>query len=219
MNLSQLEDELSLIVLDKSLKNNFARWLNEGLEDLALEFSLPYLKRLEPFPFSVNTGSWLYDLPDVYQKIVFKVLNGDRSLVTIQRFMTDLDALDEAHTETGERVRAVAVEAGKIGTYPKADDTLYLWFYEKPTPLEKPGDVPRCLPAPYHQKVLIPKVVIKNFQLLQDMMLEPPHQSLTWWTAELRNGLYGSPGGDIGLLNVLARDRKPRRHGGRNPIP
>lgn len=219
MKLSELEAELGLIVTDGSLSQYYARWLNEAIEDLALEFPLPYLKRLEPFPLSVNTGSWLYDLPDVYHKNVFKVLDGNRSPVTIKRFMTDLDSQDEAHTETGERVRAVAVEAGKIGIYPLANDTLYLWFYEKPTPLEKPGDIPLCLPAPYHQKVLIPKVVIKNFKLVQDMMLEPPHQSLTWWTAELRNGLYGSRGGDIGMLNVLARDRKPRRHGGRNPIP
>ena len=61
--------------------------------------------------------------------------------------------------------------------------------------------------------------MIKNFKLLQDMMAEPPHQSLAWWMSEYQNGLYGSARGDIGMINIIAKDLKPKRHGGRDPLP
>lgn len=219
MNLAELQNELSLIISDGSLAPNFTRWLNEAVEDIAFEFDLPALKRLEPYAFSVNIGSWLYDLPSVFHKKVFKVLDSDYNPVAIHRSMTDLDAMDEDHDDTDVQVRSVAVENGKIGVYPKANSVIYLWFYEKPQVMEKPVDAPVCIPAPYHQKVLIPKVVMKNFRLLQDMMVEPPHQSLAWWTEEYRNGLYGSGRGDKGMVNLMVRDRMPKRRAGRNRLP
>jgi hypothetical protein len=66
--------------------------------------------------------------------------------------------------------------------------------------------------------VIIPKVVTKNFRALQDMVIAAPHQSIMFWQEEYRQGLYGSPRGDIGLLNFIAREKPPRRHGGRDPI-
>jgi hypothetical protein len=217
--LGELKTELSLIVRDSSLEDYFERWLNEAVEDIAFEFDLPALKRLEPYLFSVNTGAWLYDLPSIYHKKVFKVLDSDYYPVTILRSMVELDALDEDHDDEDDKVRTVAVENGKIGVYPKADDTLGLWFFEKPEVMSLDADVPSCLPFGYHAKVLIPKVVIKNFKLIQDLMTEAPHVSLSWWMEEYRNGLYGSARGDKGMINLMVRDRKPKRRAGRNSLP
>lgn len=81
------------------------------------------------------------------------------------------------------------------------------------------SDEPLCIPQDYRLRILIPKVVIKNFKHLQDLMVQVPHQSLIWWEEELRRGLYGSPRGDIGMIHRFALDRKPRRRGGANPLP
>jgi hypothetical protein len=107
----------------------------------------------------------------------------------------------------------------KLGVYPLANDTLYLWYYQKPDPLLDDGDSPRWMPEAYHYRVIVPKIIIKNFQLLQDLIKDAPHQSLAYWEEQYRKGLYGEPRGDIGLINFLARCKKPRRHGGRNPLP
>jgi hypothetical protein len=220
MNLETLERELDAIVLDTSLRPYFRDWLNEAVEELASDFHLPGLRLLEPHLLSVNTGNWLYDLPEDYHKQVFQVRRGDqREPVVMLREMADLDQLDPDHDETGQRVTRVAVEAGKIGIFPKAEDSLWLWYYRKPVPMEKPQDEPDGIPPAFRYRVLISKVVIRNFKLLQDLMVQPPHQSLAWWTEEYRAGLYGSPRGDIGMLNYFARAKGPRRQGGRDPLP
>lgn len=131
----------------------------------------------------------------------------------------DLDRMDVNHSDTGPHVTHLAVseDGSKMGIHPKANETLSLWFYIKPTPMTLPTDVPAAIPEAFRKRVLIPKVVIKNFKYLQDLMSQPPHQSLQWWQGEYMNGLYGT-GGEIGMLNYFARNKRPRRHGGRDPI-
>lgn len=220
MNLAALEAELGLIVQDSSLQPYFRDWLNQAVEELAADFCLPSLRVMEPYPLGVYKSQWLYNLPDNYQKGLFRVCRGpDKTPVTILQDMAYLEALDINHIATGNQVTKVAVSGRQIGVYPLADDTLWLWYYRQPVPMENPEDEPDGIPVPYRARVLIPKVVIKNFRLLQDLMTQPPHQSLAWWTEEYRNGLYGSPRGEIGLLNFFAREKRPRRHGGRDPLP
>lgn len=220
MNLEALEQELHTIVQDASLRPYFRDWLNQAVEEIAADFHLPGLKLLEPWPLPVHAGQWLYDLPENYHKGLFRVAGGpDWRPVVLMRTMADLDGLDLDHDETGDRVLRVAVEAGKLGVFPKADDTLWLWYYRKPVPMERPQDEPDGIPPAFRYRVLVSKVVIRNFKLLQDLMTQPPHQSLTWWLEEYKAGLFGSPRGDIGMLNFFAREKGPRRHGGRDPLP
>lgn len=220
MNLGELEQELALIVRDESLRPYFRDWLNQALLEIAADFNLPGLKLVEPRVFPVNSRVWLYDLPGDFMKNLFRVRSGPEKLpVTILREISGLDLIDAGHTETGERVTKVAVTGNQLGIYPLADDTLYLWYHRKPVPMELPSDEPDGIPAPYRTRVLIPKVVIRNFRLLQDMMVSPPHESLAWWMEEYRTGLYGGARGEIGMLNYFAREKGPRRHGGRDPLP
>lgn len=220
MNFGALKAELELIVRDSSLVPYFDDWLNQAVEELAADFQLPGLRLLEPAVISTNTDQWLYPLPENYMKSVFQAKRGsNRDPVVILRNMADLDRVDPVHGEEGQAIHYIAVEGGMVGIYPKANDILSLWYYRKPNRMVNDTDEPDGIPAPYHARVIIPKVVIKNFKLLQDMMTQPPHQSLQWWMEEYRIGLYGMPRGDIGMINYLARDRKPRRHGGRHPLP
>jgi len=224
MNLAEMVQELDLIVADPSLKPYYVNWLNQAIEEIALDIDLPTLKRKNPFYLSTSATEWVWPLPETFHKKLFRCLDKDGNQVTICRTVDDLIDLDPDHDETGDRVTHVAVdETGPskyLYTYPKADDTLALWFYEKPRRLQYDDDVPNLMPPEFHGRVIIPKVVVKNFRLLQDMASDSPHQSLIYWEEQYRKGLYGEPRGEIGLINYLARAKGgPRRHGGRDPLP
>jgi len=363
MNLARLKQELSLIVLDKSLERHFADWLNEAVDEIAFDFDLPSLKLRSPVNFAVTTANWLYDPPSsrgtiaaiaitnggtdyaegdildiletgatggnlvvteilgpsaspsispsispsaspspslspstspsaslspsysaslstsaspsaspsvspsaepvgvvtgvqlidggmgysvgsgkatygggnndltiqivslvegqvVFHKRLFKAADSNWSEIEICKRWEELDARDIDHDDTGDHVTKIAItpDGSKVGIYPKATETLKLWFYERPTPMVLESDEPTCIPVAYRLRVIIPKVVIKNFKYLQDLIVQPPHESLLWWEEEYRKGLYGAPGGDIGMINYIARAIKPRRHGGVDPI-
>jgi hypothetical protein len=226
MTLSELESALDLIVDDASLKTHFKTWINNIVKELAEDFDLPALRLIEAVALNVTTSNWLYNMPSSYMKKLFRCRNSNSDKVTICRSMDSIESLDYDHDETGDYVTHVAVQDKQgvsnrfqIGIFPKANDTLSLWFYERPTVLTLPGDELTCIPDRYQDRVVIPKVVIKNWELLQDLVVDAPHNSLKWWKDKYRIGLYGEPHGDIGMINCFARDRKPRRHGGSDPLP
>lgn len=219
MNLNELETQLALYILDDSLYVNFKGWINNAILEIANDFTLPALRLKSPTTLTVTESNWLYDLPSTYQKKVFKCYDSNWDKVTIKRSLDDIDELDIDHDDTGDHVTHVAVRDSQIGIYPMAAESINLWFYEKPTDLDVGTDEPTCIPKQYHDRVIIPKIVIKAYHLLIDMSSQPPHQSLAWWMAKYRAGLYGEQGGDIGMLNVLARDKGVKRTGGRDPLP
>lgn len=219
MNLGELEAELALFVQDSSHETYFTSWINEAVLEIANDFSLPALKLKEPTTLDVTEDDWLYDMPDAYMKNLFKCYDSDYNKIAIKRELGDIDSIDIDHDETGDNVTTVAVRDRQIGIYPMAAESIKLWFYEYPTDLVDPGNELTCIPKQYHSRVVLSKVIIKNYHLLQDMTENPPHKSLQWWKANYRAGLYGERGGDIGMLNCFARDKKPKRTGGRNPLP
>ncbi len=223
MTLAEMEQALVRLVDDSSLRPQFAQMLNDALLEVAGDFDLPALRLLTPLEFPVTSTAWLWPLPEAFHKKLFRCADGNWSRVTIRRDMSDLDNLDLDHDATGDLVTDVAVmDTGMdkyLGIFPLANDTLRLWFYEKPAKMVKPDDAPRCLPLEYHDRVLIAKCVIKNFQYFTDYIEDGPHRSLKYWEEQYRQGLYGSRGGDIGLINFLVRAKGgPRRTGGRDPI-
>jgi hypothetical protein len=227
MTLKELEEEIALLVNDSSLSTNYRRWINEAVLAVADDLALPALKLMDPVPLEITEDSWTYALPSSFLKQVFRVgvFDGTEKIAAnyvpvkkaIDGFNT-LHDLDPAHTLTADHPEQYAVLGRNIGVFPKAVDTIYLWFYEKPKPLMKPTESPDCINESYQHRVIIPKVMIKNFRILQDMIVLAPHQSITFWQTEYSNGLYGVRGGDMGLVNVIARENPPRRHGGRDPI-
>ena len=227
MTLSELEEEIALLVNDGSLAPFYKRWINEAILAIADDLALPALKLKDPETLEINEDEWIYALPANYHKQVFRAGVFDGTTLTADKYMplviapegfNTLNDLDPGHTQTDVHPWQVAVQANSIGVFPKAADTLYLWFYELPPVLAKPKDTPSCIPASYHSRVILPKVMIKNFRALQDMIVSAPHQSIQFWKLEYSSGMYGVRGGDVGLVNVLAREKPPRRHGGRDPI-
>jgi hypothetical protein len=223
MNLGEMERRLNLIVQDSSLAPEFAGMINDALLEIAADFDLPALKLLTPVSFSVTTDNWFYSLPANYHKNLFRCVDCNFSPVTILERLEDLEALDLDHDETGDRVSTVAVmdtgEEKFLCIYPLANDDLRLWFYQKPTRLVKNTDVPKCIPAEFHERVIFPKLIIKNYQLLLDQVENFDLKPLQYWEGKQREGLYGSAAGPIGFINFLIKVRGgPRRHGGRDPI-
>ena len=219
MNLGELESELALYVQDDSLVVHFKGWINNAILEIANDFALPALKLKDPVSLTITESDWLYDMPSSYMKKLYKCYDSNWDKITISHSLGDIDELDIEHADTGDHITHVAMRDKQIGVYPMAAESINLWFYKLPTDLDGSTDIPSCIPNQYHDRVIIPKVVIKAYHLLMDLATQPPHQSLAWWMSKYRAGLYGEPGGDIGMINCLARDKKVRRHGGSNPLP
>lgn len=153
-----------------------------------------------------------------YHKKLFQAVDSDYNYLRIPshnnsfRF-ENLDRLDIDHDETSTHVTHLAIseDATKVGIYPKASEILRLWFFKQPTPMTDGSDEPSCIPEAFRKPLLVSKVVLKNFKMLQDLMVSPPHQSLTWWQNEYAMA-------DMNLINHLAMQKRPMRRGGRDPV-
>jgi hypothetical protein len=233
MNLGELLTELRKIVISTSDDDDqMIVWLNRAIGEISNDFDFPSLALLQPITIPVTQDEFIYSLPEDFQKKPFKVFNGDflaypgnpfASRIWLCHDWDELDRKDITHLETGERVTHAAFQTvgmdSRVGIYPRANDTLYVWYYKRPPKLVDNRDEPRWMPEDYHYRVIVPKVIIKNFQLLQDLIKDAPHQSLAYWEEQYKKGLYGEMRGDIGLVHFLARNKQPRRHGGRDPLP
>ena len=164
-------------------------------------------------------SAWLRDMPATYHKKCFKCRNENNDDVTLYRNIDIIDNMDYEHDETGTSITDIAIEGNQIATYPLATDVLKLWYYRLPVDMVNGTDTPDGIPAEYHERVLIPKVIIKNFRMLRDMVLDGPHNSIAYWHNKYSDGLYGSPRGDIGMINYFAKNKGIKRHGGRDPLP
>jgi hypothetical protein len=205
------------------LRDYFVSWINDALLALAADFPFPALERLDPWTVSTNINGYAFTLPESYHRDLRKCLNSQESPVHIYKRKQDLIALDPLHADTGDYVTHVCPDdtggSKLLFTYPKADDLLYIWGREKPPYLTKDIDEPTWFPEEYRARVIIPLVILRNYPILQDLVENAPHQSQIFWQQEYRKGLHGERGGNIGLINVIARARGTRRHGGRDPLP
>lgn len=226
MTLAELVDELKIIVLDPAADHQLVRWINESREELAAEYELPALRLDQPVSGTVTTANWLYDLPSSYQKNVFRARNSNPTghwFRPIYRRIAAIDEHDFDHNETGMFVERLAVEGEHFAVWPKANDTIYLWYYQKPTPLVGDDDVPEEIPAAFHAKVILPSVVLRAFRAYPELAREnvgENEKALNLWRRKRHESLYGShQTGEIGLLNYILKSRMPRVHGGRQPLP
>jgi hypothetical protein len=219
MNLGELEKALHLGVQDESLREYYPQWINNALLELAADYELPALKSVTPTSLAVTTDDWLYDAPADFHKTIFRCANSLYGKIGVCRTMEDLNRLDLDHNETGEHVTRVVATETLIGVYPKASETIYLWYYKKPTALVRAEDVPICIPAAYHARVLLPKTKLVAYELLQDQVEAFDQRGLQYWQAKLAAGINGSPADGVGMLNYLAKIQGgPRRTGGRDPV-
>lgn len=205
MNFERLKEELALAVHDSNLETYFESWINDAVREIATDFDLPDLRLKTPATLSTTTSNWLYDMPSTYHKKCFKCRNSTGTPIRISNDIQDIEALDYSHADTGDNVQCVAIEGDNIAIYPKANDTLSLWYFRLPVDMSADTDEPDGIPPQFAERVIISKVIVKNFRLLTDMTLNNPHQSIQYWDARYREGLYGVPGGDIGMIHYFAK--------------
>ena len=161
MNLGEIESELALYVQDDSLVVHFKGWINNAILEIANDFALPALKLKDPVTLTITESDWLYDMPSSYMKKLYKCYDSNWDKITISHALGDIDELDIDHDETADHATHVAVRDSQIGVYPMAAEAIKLWYFEKPIELDASTDTPTCIPNQYHDRVIIPKVVVK----------------------------------------------------------
>lgn len=225
MNLSELRSELNLVVRDSSLLPYFDTWINEALQSLAMQYDFPSLKRLEPYTFPVQDATWHLPAPEIFQKGIFRCYDSAGNKVRVLDRMEDLEKRDWEHIEVADHITHIcAFEQGDLpefAYYPKATESVKVWFYNKPAWLDDDDKIPSFIPSEFHFQLVIPEIIIKNFERLQDMVTDAPHNSLGYWIRRKQAGLTGSSvTGEVGFLSWIVKSRGgPRRHGGRDPLP
>jgi hypothetical protein len=221
MTLQELEADLAFHIQDKSLLDKFKGWINNAILELAGDLEFPPLRTVQATPFPVTSDTWLFNAPDDFHKRIFRAADSNYAHIRVdhQRKPLDFSYLDRAnlaHDVIQDHVRMVAAgdDNGvlKIGVYPKATETIYLWYYRKPPVLAKPGDSPSFIPTEFHARVIIPKVIIRSYQKIIDMVEGGSLQPLQYWQGELAKE-------QTNLKFYLAKlYNPPRRHGGRDSI-
>lgn len=155
----------------------------------------------------------------LYHKRMIKCRNSEMDLLSLYYDMHQIDSIDPFHDNTDTLVSSVAVEENQFEIYPMADDELEMWFYRRPVNMVNPGDSPDGVPPEYHRRVIIPKVALINFEIIQNFAIKPLFQNLQYWKDKYREGLYGDNAGDVGMINFFAKSRFHSRSGGRDPLP
>lgn len=227
MDLDTLKEELKAILRDPTVEGRFTTWLNESIKELAYEFELPALRLTLPATLATTTTDWQYLMSAVtppvtnytYMKKVFRVTNSENLKgMRISRDTQVIDLIDTDHDETGDDVLRLAVEDqgddAVVSIYPKANDTLNIWYWRNPIDMSSGTDTPDGVPSPFHFSVLIPKVVLKAMRLYPEIAAESVGdntRALTLWTARLNEGLYGNGSGQIGMINSLKKSHPPRQ--------
>ena len=222
MTLDQYKAQLTWLLQDPPVENAFDQILRQERLSFAAEYDLPALRMDQPFSGQVTTANWLYELPSTYHKNVFKARNSDPNeywFRPIHRDIGAIDRIDFDHDETGPYVERIAIADEHFAVYPKANDTIYLWFYRKP---EVDGDITE-IPDEWIARVLTPRMVLRCYRLYPDLARENMTEnrlSLDWWRVQQKEGLYGSAiTGQSGFINVLQKSKPPRIRGGRQPLP
>ena len=155
-----------------------------------------------------------------YQKKLFEARDSDYNTIQIVRKSQDLRSIDEDHSESDDHVTHVCAEEKDLMIYPMADETIWLWFWRRPVRMVDKWDVPEGIPEDFHERVIIPKTMIKIFEMQANMTFKvAPFGSLEYWRKKYREGILGSDLGDPGMVNFFNKTTPPRRRGGRNPLP
>lgn len=226
MNLGELTDQIRAGYHEPSYFDFITTWLNESVRELAFQYDLPGLRLKLPASLTTTTTDWQYLISTAtppatshsYMKRVFKITNSahERGIDPINRDIQVINDLDPDHDETGDDVDRVAVEDetddATIAIYPKANDTLSIWYYRNPVDMSANGDTPDGIPAAFHLRVLMPMVILRAFReypnLAQESVADNT-RALTYWQGKLNQGLFGD-GFQIGMVDAIRQNRKPR---------
>ncbi len=219
MTLDELVKEVYSVNRDPSTETSIPVWLNQAVLELAAEYELPALRLRQPAVLTTTTAAYLYDIADAvhplgytYQKRLFRVTSAQfQQGFGLEPDPRWLDDTDPGRTQTGDAVMRVAVEGDQLSVFPRANDSLNLWFYRNPVPMVAGDDTPDGIPAPYHYRVLVPYTVLRTFrvypEMLDNLVVGDNSKMLALWTARLNQGLYGD-NVQIGLMQYIQKAQR-----------
>ena len=185
--------------------------------ELAGQFEIPALRLRTPATLTTVNTEWLYNMSAavhvttgyVFHKIVFRIASATKTRgFYLNDTLSALDAVDYLHATTGAAVTRLAVEGSTVGIYPKAPDSLKVWFYRKPIEMDDPTDEPDGMTPEFSYRVLIPMVILKAFRVYPELVSEGDgdnSRSVVWWSERLRAGLVGD-GAQIGWLDAIRKE-------------
>lgn len=219
MTLSELQIQVRQVVRDPTVESSITTWANDAILELAGEYELPALRLRTPATLTTTASDWLYDIAEAshdlgyeYLKRVWRVSSSTVPQgFIIENDMTAFYDLDPERDDTGTAVQRVAIDGDQLGVYPLCADSLSLWYFRKPGVMEDDDDEPDGIPAPYHYRVLVPKIVLRAMRLYPELISDNPSdntRALTLWQTRLQSGLYGD-GFEIGMLSYLSKANRP----------
>jgi len=170
MNLSQIRQEVELLVQDVSYAKSLDSYINQALIEVCDLVALPSLKVVDVVTTEVDKR---------YISLSTSVLGGFsgrlRKLFDSQgrllKVYPDLEAFitDYPLIATGS-VEAAALECGVLwyANVPAEASNLTVVYYKNPTVLEEDSDIPDCLPESLHRKLLIHGAAFMIFDQIED---------------------------------------------------
>lgn len=187
--------------------NRFLRLLNRGMEDIAMghfpeypdipEITVPLLET--SYTKAITSLTWGVTMPTDYMKKLVYCYSHDREAkVDILASFDQLAAKDPGMDDTGS-IYWCAVVGTSLCYVNRADDTLLLRYYKKPTTL-KAGDTVSELPSGLEVDLL------KNYVLMKLPTIYRKKLSFDAET-EFRKALYKLSR----LYNVYSPEEKPIR--------
>lgn len=158
MNLSELREEVKLIVQDSSFTDAMVDgYLNLALQDACAQCLLPSLKRISTVTTSTTEAYVnISTLTGGFSGRLVKVLNGNGESIEI---VPSLELLLEEYgtmTEAGDIERCCL--EGSVLWYakiPDAEETLTVLYFRDPEELTDDADVPGDVPVFCHRPVLV----------------------------------------------------------------
>ena len=227
MTLDELTLEIKSVLRDPTMESSITNWLNQAMTELSFQFEFPQLRLRQPAVLTTTTADYLYNIEDAihplgyeYQRRVFRITSSafqyGIALESEPQWINDIDPL---HAQISDSVQRIAVEGNQLLTYPKANDSLSIYYYRKPIPMVDGEDTPDGIGEGFHYRVLVPHVVLKAFRNYPDELAYGTQgnetKMLVLWQSRLNAGLYGDTVQE-GLLHALQKNERvgtPRLRG------
>ena len=171
MNLSEIVDEVKLIVNDSSYDDSIIGYINQAIVQASGEVNLPDLKRVG-VATTVNDLMYtsLAGLPNGFNGRLSKLL--DQSIVryaSLEVMLTAIQAQQRELTENGA-VEMVALEGKTLWYFPipKPIQNITCVLFSDPPALVGPEDEPVFLPSTCHRNICIYGAAMMHYTKIED---------------------------------------------------
>ena len=167
MNLSQLKDEVTIVLSDTSFASSLSNWINDSIGQIIDDANVPGFKEM----LTVNTVvSQAYttlgatcDGRILYVGSATAELSG--GLVTLEHLLKMYPSMSEA----GD-VEYIAVEGNTMyyQGIPTVATPLTILHRRKPVVMVEDTDTPEGIPEHLHLAVIVPRVAMRGFDRIED---------------------------------------------------